>query len=253
MTIQKTVLGAAFLLSTIGSTALMAPASADDHEEMGNLTRTIDFKVNHSHMSKFADGLEAFFACYNENGGKASWSAYTPFTGAQVGVAFRSQDMDWADLDSVDPAVAECSDIYVEQVMPHYEYRSRGIEREWRDVSNWGDGGKVAQVINFDIKDMEKARTMAEMMHAGSAADGRSGYGWTVYLSGRKWDLSYVIVRENFAGLAPPDEGFWDMQKRHHGDEKGAKLRADWMANVKDVSVDFWTWNEGMSNYPDSE
>lgn len=231
------------ITSTALSTALLfsglVPTMADDHtEDKQRIVQTYTFKVDAGHGDAFRDGMKAYWACVKENGGENYWSAWVPVTGPLGEYYYRSQTMNWADMDADSPAGEACGDTFTDQVMPHVASMSSEIETLMPETYIASEGDvKVVRLISFDFDNTSKAYAMIKDMVAGSEASGRQGILWLGHNTGAdKWDATVAIMNSDFAGLEPDSVGFWDMQAEHHGEEKAMKMRKDWMANTLDSS-----------------
>ena len=240
--------------STMLGASMITTAVAAQEAEKTNIVRAFIMYVNHGEGKEFYEGMKAYNACYKENGGKDSWTAWTPQSGMMNVVAFRMPGLGWSAFDKDDDEAGKaCQETFREKVVTH----TKGIGSEfyniWEDLSQTGDGEfNVVRVTNFDVDSVSKARELLKDFRQVPRPEGEPGIVWQGHRTGSdKWDFSLAYLFENFAHMNPSEGlNFRERVEAHHGKEKADKMFKAWNKNVREASSNIWKRSNDMSYTP---
>jgi hypothetical protein len=91
--------------TTLFASAQTTFAQDDERSYMLQITE-IETRIGHG--SKFREGMQAYIACYEDNGGEQNWSAWSNVDGRGDVYHLVSRMEKWAELDTPDEASRAC-------------------------------------------------------------------------------------------------------------------------------------------------
>ncbi|MFQ5564543.1 MAG: hypothetical protein ACE5FO_13360 [Parvularculaceae bacterium] len=240
------------ILAALFAAGMLTPALAQE-DDGGDIIQYYFVEVKSGHGTEFNAGWDAFWACYRDNDGQWEWSAWNPAAGKLGGVMFRSMGHQWADFDAEDPAGKACDEAFETSLAPHFGDVYSGFERYLADMSRpTDDPVNVVMTYQFDFSNIEAAREVIAAWHEAFVDADWGAYVWLENVAGGgKWDMTVAILEENFAGFAPSDPGFDEVQEAYHGKRKADSLDRKWREAVKSVRRGMWRRNEELSYSPE--
>ncbi len=240
------------ILAGLFAACAMTPALAQE-DAGGDITQYFYVEVKPGHNAEYQAGWAAYWDCYRSNGGAWEWHAWSPATGKLGGTMFRTDGHKWSDFDADDPAGTACESVFYGSLLPHFGDVYSGFERYAADISRPQDGPvNVVMTYSFDFSDYGAAReVIAEWHEAFEDADWGSYVWLESAATGDEWDMTVAVLEEGFAGFAPADPSFNEVQEAYHGKRKAEALNDQWTAAVTAVQTNIWRRNEELSYSPE--
>lgn len=142
------------LFLALGATAILnAGAVLAQDEEEGIILEITEIGVKLGHGSKFREGVQAYMACYAENDGAGTWSAWQNVDGNPDVYHIVSSMPNWAAMDSPDGATMACWPTIEEKVAPHMTSVSTTFARHLPAWSGDAEGYTIVRLHQFRVDD----------------------------------------------------------------------------------------------------
>jgi hypothetical protein len=222
--------------------ALSPVSSLLAQEEAGPIMTVYEVQVKHGHESKWREGVKAWNKCYADNGGKASWNAWSRMQGKGNVFAFSVMSDNWADLGERDPASRACREVFETQLTPHEDGEVTMMAQLMPGLSGeFSPSTNVVTVYNFKVDDYRAfTKVITDVTKAMQKADNTNTAQWYQVIGGGEDSPDYFIVVDHadFASLDKDSTGPWEAVEQQHGKETAEK----WRASFDDSTSGSWNY-----------
>jgi len=151
----KSILTLAAATTLMMASAQTTIAQENDRSYMLQITE-VEAKIGH--RSQFREGMEAYMACYEQNGGDRSWSTWNNVDGKGDTYHLVSRMDSWAELDTPDEASRACWSTIEESVAPHVSSVSSSFARHLPDWSGETENYNVVRLHKFRVGNAREFR-----------------------------------------------------------------------------------------------
>jgi len=241
------------------------PFVAQAQDEEADPPNMADLWIVHVEAGKSAAFEEAFkshIAFRAENGDPRAWNTYTVAVGEDLGAyGIRFCCIDLADADSYDAWDAEAGagehwNANVDQYVDSYEHYYTTTDFE---NSNWPEGETNYSLFGV-TRWVLKQGAFRQMNEAkGKMSSLAKEHGWPRYWSwqsqiGGSNVISIVSPYENYAGMEPPEQSFFEFLVEHmESPEAAGELLGSFSSSFKSSSYTVYRLRDDLSMSADEE
>ena len=212
----------------------------------------VEVQIKHGERMAWSEGVKAFKACYEEQGGEQHWWTWRRVGGKGTVYTVVLADANWAAFDEDDEKMQPCYPIMMEKMMPHEVSVSETFVRPNLDFSR-PISGPVARVTGLMIDDYRAFMEVATVVNK-TLKDENAGrpIEWLEPQIGAADDPDWYLVSryENWAAMDVEVEGIWKVMERVHGEEKTAEMRAKVTAAIAGSDSYLYELSPGLSHLP---
>ena len=221
-------------LAAIAAFAMPLAASADSHEEPGDLTDVWLVVPKQGMEAEFTEAATAHMALRKEQGEPRDWNAYRVAIGHNTRVVmFRHCCFDWADQDAylADESLAAIGEDWNENVHPLVDHYHHYLEKMDREHSHWPDGesteGPYYTATSWTWKmgagpgPNEARKKLSKLGIENGWAEAGHSWLWLTRIGGEP-TISVVWPSADYAGMASPDPSFYEFIAEQVGSEEEA-------------------------------
>ncbi len=199
----------------------------------------LSVEVKIGHVMAFRDGVKAYLECYEEAGGKDSWSTWSNMDGDGAVYLFVSRMENWAALDRREDARRECFPVVEEEIAPHMVRMNTTYAKHLPDWSADGlpEDMTVARVHYFSVDDQWKFRSAIGSIAGVRRAVAPEDMGmWYDVQGGGTADAEYFVVQgfKNFAAMDEDQRGPYGTMKEHAGEGTADLIWGQYQDSLED-------------------
>jgi len=222
--------------------AITPVSSTLAQEETGPILTIYEVKVKHGHESKWRAAAKAWNQCYGENGGQASWNAWSRVQGEGNVFVFSVMADNWAEFGQQDAASRACREVFETQLTPHEDGEKTMLAQEMSGISDaWSENTKVVGVYNFTVDDSRTfTKVITEVSKAMQKTDNTVTLQWYEAMGGGEDEADYFVVANHadFASMDKDWTGPWEAVAAQHGKETAE----EWRGMFADAVDDQWDY-----------
>ncbi|MGK7296658.1 MAG: hypothetical protein ACNS61_12680 [Candidatus Wenzhouxiangella sp. M2_3B_020] len=223
------------MLAGVVAGTVLVPGIAAAQEDESQMIEITEIDLKAGHWRKFADGMESYISCYEEEGGEGSWSAWWDVEHSTIHLV--SQMDGWAEMDERDEASMKCWSVIEEEISPHITDVETSFARSLPDWSGDAEGYDVVRLHRFRVDDGRAFRETvgtitgilkeAEYEHLGS---------WYDVIGNDAGEPDYFVVAhyENFAAMDEDRAGPYRTVVDAEGEERADELWAQFGDSLHD-------------------
>ncbi len=254
---MKTIrlLSANFILLFFAISTLMSNSAQAQDAERGFILSLGESTIKPGHDAKFREGVQAWKACYLENGGEWTWSMWRRMQGEGTVYTLTSGMANWAEMDdNNDEAGKKCRSLVVDLIQPHIESSNYNLARSLPAWSMKGDAeNNVAWVTFWQVEDYPTfIATVKEVHDAMRTNEGDLRSYWYRSIGGGPDSFDYFAVTpyESFTAMDVERDGVWTVVENAVGKEKRDQLQEDFRGSVKESWSYIYTLVKDLSHNP---
>ena len=251
-----------FLVATVFPT--VAAAQEAEEEKAPNLASVWVASLKTGKLDEFMAATAEHMAFRKAQGDSRAWQTFQPVIGDDLStIVFRYCCFDWADEDAyiaetIEKGFDEHWNANVDPFVESYAHYLSYVDFE---NSHWDDetgpftyfGVTYWHVQPGKYDDFKAAKAeLSKMAKEHNWAGGERYWAWLSRIGGKSQE-SIVVPFKNFAGMAPPEQTFYDFAVETMGQEEAEALFAKFSESYKGSKYTVWRLIPELSMSKDEE
>ncbi|WP_439151944.1 hypothetical protein [Winogradskyella sp.] len=199
-------------------------------DDSSNIVNVTHITVKMGHEAQFAEGIDKYKKCYEENNGEGTWNFWRRVQGSNSVYAVTDSMENWAEMDDdSDEASNNCRSLFPEHILPHMESMDYMITETMPDISN--DSNESKDKVWVTYFRVNSSADFMEVIKAVSGeikkAEGDERAYWYTVVGGSEDSAEFMVAWpfDNYADLDKDMDGVWKVYENAHGAEKTAEMR----------------------------